>query len=246
MKFLIIIIVLAIAAWFLLRAQREKSRNLEQAQSGSDDDTPGAESTSNSVVAPRKDQADPRAAETASTQNTGSRESHDTEPDANNRAAAGAAAIAVAASAATLADKAPANPDLKGEHSSTDNARANERRANQGDTEQKSEYASAKSKMPTGTAANESSSQKSGTTTAAPAESGDSDFGAVVTKKHLQSSDTLHDVREMIKILNLRDSDASRLDISKSDFANVWSGDTGAVTADVLDSVAAKLRNMLR
>lgn len=62
----------------------------------------------------------------------------------------------------------------------------------------------------------------------------------------LNTGDMLHDVREMIKILNLAPSDASRLSISRDTFSALRGGDSGqAVSADELRVAAEKLRHML-
>jgi len=52
------------------------------------------------------------------------------------------------------------------------------------------------------------------------------------------------DVREMIKILNLRDADATRLDISKEDFQKLWHGDE-STSSELVDDVAVRLRRMI-
>lgn len=52
------------------------------------------------------------------------------------------------------------------------------------------------------------------------------------------------DVREMIKILNLRDADATRLDISKEDFQKLWQGDE-STSSELVDDVAVRLRRMI-
>ena len=51
-------------------------------------------------------------------------------------------------------------------------------------------------------------------------------------------------VREMMKIMNLRDADATRLGISRDDFARLWQRDPAASDA-LVDDVDAKLRRML-
>jgi len=69
--------------------------------------------------------------------------------------------------------------------------------------------------------------------------------GAVVSMQALQSGDAISDVREMIKVLNLRGSDASRLSIAKEQFEGIWAGDQNALSSDELSQVADKLRRML-
>ena len=60
------------------------------------------------------------------------------------------------------------------------------------------------------------------------------------------SGDTLTDVREMIKILNLDGPDAARLQIQRDQLVALRKGDAGGVPdAATLDSVASKLREML-
>lgn len=62
----------------------------------------------------------------------------------------------------------------------------------------------------------------------------------------LNSEDSLHDIREMIKILNLAESDASRLGISATAFAALrGTGNANDLPTDSLDSVADRLRKML-
>ena len=62
----------------------------------------------------------------------------------------------------------------------------------------------------------------------------------------LASGDTLTDVREMIKILNLDGPDAARLQIQRDQLVALRKGDDGgAPDAATLDSVASKLREML-
>lgn len=62
--------------------------------------------------------------------------------------------------------------------------------------------------------------------------------------ERLANGDRRENVREMMKILNLREGDASRLGISKEDFARLWQRDAGADDA-LVDDVAARLRRML-
>lgn len=62
----------------------------------------------------------------------------------------------------------------------------------------------------------------------------------------LNTGDTSTDVQEMIKILNLAEPDAGRLNISRDQFNALRSGNSSAAPAsDQLNDVAAKLRNML-
>jgi len=60
----------------------------------------------------------------------------------------------------------------------------------------------------------------------------------------LDGGDSRTGVREMMKMLNLHESDASRLGISRDDFALLWRRDESAPT-DLVDEVGARLRRML-
>lgn len=62
----------------------------------------------------------------------------------------------------------------------------------------------------------------------------------------LNSGNKLQDAQEMIKILNLAETDASRLSISKEQFGAIRQGAEDALPGpDQIDEVVAKLRNML-
>lgn len=62
----------------------------------------------------------------------------------------------------------------------------------------------------------------------------------------LNTGDVGHDVREMIKILNLADADAGRLAITKDEFSAIRQGNGSDMPAEsVLSSVADRLRHML-
>lgn len=61
---------------------------------------------------------------------------------------------------------------------------------------------------------------------------------------HLDKGDSRDNVREMMKILNLRDSDASRLDISREDFARLWQADASA-SDSLVDDVSKRLKSMM-
>ena len=78
---------------------------------------------------------------------------------------------------------------------------------------------------------------------------GASSNGASTTSaadSRLASGDTLTDVREMIKILNLDGPDAARLQIQRDQLVALRKGDAdGVPDAATLDSVASKLREML-
>ncbi len=59
------------------------------------------------------------------------------------------------------------------------------------------------------------------------------------------ASDAPDTVREMIKILNLRESDASRLGIETDQFSSLWQGNTDAIDASTVSDVRARLHHML-
>ena len=62
----------------------------------------------------------------------------------------------------------------------------------------------------------------------------------------IETGDSLHDAREMIKILNLAEPDAGRLAISREQFSALRSGNAEqAPPSDVVAEVADKLRRML-
>lgn len=62
----------------------------------------------------------------------------------------------------------------------------------------------------------------------------------------LDSGNTLEDVREMIKILNLAEPDATRLAITPEQLRALRNADTSAMPAEgVLDDLADRLRKML-
>jgi len=69
--------------------------------------------------------------------------------------------------------------------------------------------------------------------------------GAIPTTSYaVNTNDAAHDVREMIKILNLRASDASRLGIEKDQFEQLKSAASG-MSDNIINDVAGKLRGML-
>jgi len=59
------------------------------------------------------------------------------------------------------------------------------------------------------------------------------------------SSEDASSVREMIKILNLRSSDASRLDIDTAQFDSLWQGNSEGVDPALLSSVRSRLMHMM-
>lgn len=62
----------------------------------------------------------------------------------------------------------------------------------------------------------------------------------------IDTGNTQNDVQEMIKILNLAPSDASRLSLSRDAFSTLLGGDSSkAPSADELSVAATKLRRML-
>ena len=69
---------------------------------------------------------------------------------------------------------------------------------------------------------------------------------ATAVGSNLSSGDTLADVREMIKILNLDRPDAGRLQISSEQLMAIRQGQTDKLPdADTVNMIAKKLRNML-
>ena len=89
----------------------------------------------------------------------------------------------------------------------------------------------------------------SGTTPTGTAPTGTAAKGSAATSaddSRLASGDTLIDVREMIKILNLDGPDAARLQIQRDQLVALRKGDAdGVPDAATLDAVASKLRQML-
>lgn len=70
------------------------------------------------------------------------------------------------------------------------------------------------------------------------------EYGESSDASRLESGDNAANVREMMKILNLRDTDASRLGISKEEFAQLWQPQ-GDAPSTLVDDVAGRLRRML-
>lgn len=111
------------------------------------------------------------------------------------------------------------------------------------------------------TAASTSSSRSSATTGIAATAAGATVAGAVASavagssaegSTHhsagggISSGNTLSDVREMIKILNLDAPDASRLAIDREQLVALRKGDANGIPdASSLEEIAVKLRNML-
>lgn len=71
------------------------------------------------------------------------------------------------------------------------------------------------------------------------------DMDATAIFEAFASGDPLTDIPELMKVLNLRASDAPRLGISKDDFEQLKSGNAGALSTDVIDDVLKKLTGML-
>jgi hypothetical protein len=72
------------------------------------------------------------------------------------------------------------------------------------------------------------------------------DVSSSVSELAVATGDMQNDVREMIKILNLAPSDASRLSMTRETFSALLTGDTARTpSADQLSVAAAKLRHML-
>lgn len=61
----------------------------------------------------------------------------------------------------------------------------------------------------------------------------------------VKTADAAYDVREMLKILNLRDSDAKRLEISADEYQVLKSGEPGSLPAERVGQVAERLRAMI-
>lgn len=61
----------------------------------------------------------------------------------------------------------------------------------------------------------------------------------------LDFGDLTADISEMLKELNLRESDSPRLEINESEFQQLKTGDPGDVKHEKIENVAGKLRNML-
>ncbi len=59
------------------------------------------------------------------------------------------------------------------------------------------------------------------------------------------SGDALIDVREMLKILNLRQSDASRLGIDQDQYNSIKGGAAGGLDGNQVQGVAERLQKML-
>ena len=61
----------------------------------------------------------------------------------------------------------------------------------------------------------------------------------------VETGDAAHDVREMLKILNLRESDASRLGVSAEEYRGLREGRADALGADRLRALADRLAGMM-
>ena len=62
----------------------------------------------------------------------------------------------------------------------------------------------------------------------------------------LDFGDLTADISEMLKELNLRESDSPRLEINESEYKQLKTGDPGEVKPEKIENVAGKLRNMLQ
>jgi len=187
----IVLIILAIVAFFIIKAFTGRSGS--QSSGGS---APNSELSNGSANTQIGNASDARQSHTGSGSATGAA--------AGTAVAAAGAAAAAAGSASSGASSSGADASGSGSDSSA------------------------------------STSGSSGGTGLAGAAT-----GAVVSMQALQSGDAISDVREMIKVLNLRGSDASRLSIAKEQFEGIWAGDKNALSSDELSQVADKLRRML-
>jgi len=61
----------------------------------------------------------------------------------------------------------------------------------------------------------------------------------------LDFGDLTADISEMLKELNLRESDSPRLDLNEAEYKQLKTGEPGEVKHEKIESVAGKLRNML-
>jgi len=76
-----------------------------------------------------------------------------------------------------------------------------------------------------------------------------SDTEYVAGRNHdelLDFGDLTSDISDMLKELNLRESDSPRLDINKAEFEQLKTGEPGEVKPAKIENVADKLRNMLQ
>lgn len=84
-----------------------------------------------------------------------------------------------------------------------------------------------------------------------PANSSDYEFsnanndGNDEADEDIDIGDMTIDVSEMLKELNLRESDSPRLDIDETQYKQLKTGEPGEVSPDTIEDVADKLRNML-
>jgi len=62
----------------------------------------------------------------------------------------------------------------------------------------------------------------------------------------LDFGDLTADISEMLKELNLRESDSPRLDINEKEYQQLKTGEPGEVKPEKIENVAGKLRNMLQ
>jgi len=62
----------------------------------------------------------------------------------------------------------------------------------------------------------------------------------------LDFGDLTSDISDMLKELNLRESDSPRLEINKAEFQQLKTGEPGEVKPEKIENVADKLRNMLQ
>lgn len=101
------------------------------------------------------------------------------------------------------------------------------------------------------------STESQGSTGAHPAsdgidlELGDNTYndGQALQEEHdelLDFGDLTADISEMLKELNLRESDSPRLEINEQEYQQLKTGEPGEVKPEKIENVAGKLRNMLQ
>ena len=71
------------------------------------------------------------------------------------------------------------------------------------------------------------------------------DLDATAIFEQFSSGDALTDIPELMRVLNLRTSDAPRLGISGDEFDNLKAGQAGSMSDDTIQSVLKKLTGML-
>jgi len=203
--YVVILIALAIAAYFLIQYMKGRSTNHSLENSAQPhgeltDERPGAASNAEGTIG-----AD-AAARHAEGQSTAAGSSSAVDSSTGGSSTGGASKGGAAAAAGTLAAGAAA------------------------------------AAVAAGAQAGGTSGATSGAT--ARVSTGSHSTGATNDATQLAGGDKHGNVREMMKILNLRDADASRLGISTDDFNRLWKGDASA-DAGLVDEVTDRLQRML-